>query len=739
MQDHMEHCNEQDVRNLRCAIGTTSLGQRAIMKCDVCKNVYTSEDFAIAKVIDVFGEENTRDNDMRPTARLGFWTRNLRISNSFLRMERLIMESLLPRPDLIRPGHPYSVDEKTRMSIAITKNLHKSEHAKTCFKSHKNAECRMKMPNRSCQSTTVHFSQKPTKWYSWTGRERERHLYFLEPKRSAVDLFGNVHSAPISEVFGCNTNVTACVDGGSPMYITNYTSKNTQEEDSAAMIVAARHIIQSMKKSLETHGQLFGEELEQTINRMTPEEQKQRGLRALMAAVMQSTKAHICSAPMGAYLIRNKSRFKFSHEFVYVNLFMFEKEEGMDFTLSSNREGTAFLRSSVSDYTHRPFVLEQLCLYDFLTDYCVADRCKESLDWYGDHPSGNFRHVKARKFPAVPRLNHFDFPGTSDFCDMDIRTCTIGEDRTAAHFVMESYAKKVCFVFVPFRNLNVELKINGSFHKKLQAVCREGRLKDKHIRILQNMQDVRNSLNAGRVRDPLEKTTTFMYGEDFGMDETADDNYDTSDLMEDLMQENATFENVCYPKYRTGDNTFGFSTNITRELGKNNCGMQDLLTPVVPSNMEFVKGSSTADNQHDGTTHAMEFENTVSASALNSLIVELRERIVDIDDNGKEKDVPDPTGTLQNLIDFSEALFGVDKEQRHSFVTATSAFCLRLHLEASKNGTGLSRANKARLETTRKELSQRLRHEQLVAFLNGPGGTGKSHVVSAIVRYCKKL
>jgi hypothetical protein len=744
MGQHMSHCSEQDVRNLRCTIGTTSLGQRSIMKCDVCKNVFTSEDLAIAKIADAFGEENIKNEDGSiPTANYGLWTRNLRLSNAFVRMERHIMEALLPQPGLNRLLQlTYSIDEKTRLSIAVTKNLHKSDHVKQCFKSQKKPECRMKLPNRCSESTTVHFSDKPSNWYSWTGKKRERFLYFLEPKRSAADLFGNIHSAPISEVFGCNTNVVACVDGGSPMYLTNYTSKNTQDEDNAAISEAGRHIIKNMKKSLAAHGQLFGEDLDQTIGNMTQEERKQRGLRTLMAAVLQSTKAHVCSAPLGAFLVRNKSRFKFSHDFVFPNIFMFEKEAGMDYTLSSSREGTAFIRSSVADYRHRPAELENLCLYDFLTHYCVADRCNASLDWCGDHPSGNFRKVKQRKVPVVVRMNHFDFPSTSDFDNMDIRTCEIGENRTAAHFVMEEYAKKVCIVFVRFRNLNTDLKINGSFHQKLQQVFREGRFKEEHERILQNMQDVRNSLNAGRVSDPLEKSTCFKYATEFGMFDTGtdDDDYDTSNLMNDLMEENASFENVCYPKYRTGDGTFSFSTNITRELGKNKCGNEGLITPQVPADVECVKSfaNENAGDEND-RTEPMHLDDTVLPSVLNELIVQVRDRVVDIDDNGVEKNVPDPTGTLQNLIEYSEAMFENDKEQRHSFCTAAAAFCLRIHLEASKSKTGLTRADLTRLEAKRKELAKRLRHDQLIAFLNGPGGTGKSHVVSAIVRYCKKL
>jgi hypothetical protein len=53
--------------------------------------------------------------------------------------------------------------------------------------------------------------------------------------------------------------------------------------------------------------------------------------------------------------------------------------------------------------------------------------------------------------------------------------------------------------------------------------------------------------------------------------------------MKDLMEENASFENVCYPMYRTENGVFAFSTNITRELGKNKCGKEGLITPNVPS------------------------------------------------------------------------------------------------------------------------------------------------------------
>ena len=744
MAHHMELIQDQDVRNLRCTKGTTSIGSRCIMKCQDCNMPYTSEDLAVTKVIDYFGLERVLDEGMRPCVSFGFWTRNMHVSNAFLRMERQIMKSLMPQPDTRIPSTPYLLDEKTRFCIATTRNLHKSDHVKKCFKSKKSVECRMKLPCRAARVTKIHFRDKNVPWYSWNGRKRERSLYFIEQKRSNADLFGNIHSPAISNVFGCNTNVAACVDGGSPMYLTNYTSKNTQEEDSAAVANAAKHIIRNLQRSLQAHGQLFGDEsLADTVNRLTPEERKQRGLKALMGAVIMSTRAHVCSAPMGAFLIRNESRFMYSHEGAYTNLHQFERHTGSDMGLGSDQDGTVYLTSTVANYIHRPLVLENICLYDFLADYDVKRRCKDSLPWHGNHPSGEYRKVKPRKFRAIPRINHYDFPSTVDFEGEDIRTCSIPEDKKAFHYAMENYAKRVCIVFVPFRDLSNDLKIDNSYHKKLQSVFREGRFLAKHERILQNMQDIRNSLNAGRVDDALEADTVFKYKKEYDLGEGDDDdentNNDTSEIMDDLLGANADFTNICYPKYRSENGTFAFESRISRELGQNKCGEKDLITPPVPHSAQFISRNATSPEEQNNTSAPMEFDNAVNGHTLNMLSVHVRERIIDVDQNGQEFDVPDATGTIENLVEYSKALFKEDREQRHAFVTASAAFCLRIHMEALKHRDNMQRTDVVRLERKRKKLLVRVRTGQLIAFLNGPGGTGKSHVVAAIVRYCKRL
>ena len=740
MTENMVQCTDQDTRNLRCTKGTTSVGTRCIMKCQGCNIPYFSEDFAIAKIEKFFGPENVRDCGMKPTVQYGFWTKNLHLSNAFVRMERQIMEFLIP--DINRTKNtPYITDEKSRSCIAIARNLHKSDHTKQCFKNEKSPECRMKLPCRPNTETRVHFEDKPVNWYTWFGLNRKRNLFFLEPKRTIVDQFANVHSSVISEVFGCNSNVVACVDGGSPMYVTNYTSKNTQEEDGEAMVNAAKHIVKAMRKSFEEHGSLFDDDTaDETASQMPEEERKQRGMRALMGAVIMSTSAHVCSAPMASWLTSNESRFSFSHEFVYANLYQFEQEAGKDYSIGSDHDGTAFMTSSVKDYTCRPLQLQDVCYFDFLTEYSVSSPCADSLDWHGDHPSRNYRKVKRRKHPVIPRINHFDVPTSSDFDGADIRTCVIPEERLAKHFAMEEYAKKFCILFVPFRDLRRDVPIDGSFHRRLKDWYREGRMHIRHERILQNMQDVRNSLNAGRVDDCLEKDTVFQYKKEYGMAEEGEESpYNTEDLMDELLETEVEFSGVCFPKYRTGNGAFNMHGETIEELGADDCCRSGIVSAEVNTVQNHIGEYEEIIGGNGERAQRMDLGDYVNAEALHTLSVQRRERVVVEDGNGQTYNVPNATGTLKNLIQYGKCFFQDDREQCHAFVTTAAAFCLKLHQEAIKEGGQLSRVQSMHLERRRRQLARLVKTGQLIAFLNGPGGTGKSHVVNAIVRYCKAL
>ena len=186
--------------------------------------------------------------------------------------------------------------------------------SETLFKT-KNLDCRMKLPDSEKNDVEIHYDNKETSWYNWNGTRSNRKLFVLTLPRGHADLFANTHNEHVTSILQCNNNVVACVDGASPMYCTAYHSKNTQKEDNEKAGEAAKAMIKRMnEKKLE--GDVVTEE--------------DLGIKTMIGAIMLSTDAHICGAPMAAYLARNESRFWFSHEFAYTKLQDFIGESSRD-------------------------------------------------------------------------------------------------------------------------------------------------------------------------------------------------------------------------------------------------------------------------------------------------------------------------------------------------------------------------------------------------------------------------
>jgi hypothetical protein len=130
------------------------------------------------------------------------------------------------------------------------------------------------------------------------------------------------------------------------------------------------------------------------------------------------------------------------------------------------------------------------------------------LPWKGEHPRKN--HLAVNKLKdgkiRIPLLSYRDFIDTKAFDGDDLFLCNVPEQKEKRHHMMEEYSKKNCLAFVPFRKLD-ELQIHDSYHLKLKQYFGEGRFDKRHMEILQNIQDCRNSLNAGCPKDLLERCT----------------------------------------------------------------------------------------------------------------------------------------------------------------------------------------------------------------------------------------
>jgi len=287
----------------------------------------------------------------------------------------------------------------------------------------------MKLPDCEKNSIEIHHDKEDTPWYDWKGIRSDRKLFLLTLPRGHADMFANTHNEHVTSILQCNNNVVACVDGASPLYCTAYHSKNTQKDDNDKAGKAAMAMIKRMNEKVQV-GEIVTEE--------------NLSLKAMIGAIFFSTDAHICGAPMAAYLARNESRFLFSHAFSYTQIEDFMGERSGEYELGSDEVGNPMMKSNVANYTMRPRELEELCLYDFLCSYTVARRGQGSLQWCGDHPSKDRLAVK--KLPdekrKIPRVTFLDFIDSRFFQGEDIINCTVPELKDSRHHAMEEFSKK---------------------------------------------------------------------------------------------------------------------------------------------------------------------------------------------------------------------------------------------------------------------------------------------------------
>ncbi|KAG7365108.1 hypothetical protein IV203_038311 [Nitzschia inconspicua] len=329
---------------------------------------------------------------------------------------------------------------------------------------------------------------KFTSWFDWRGNDISRSLSICVPKRAHADAYVNVHSEFASILFGCNTNVITGVDGSSVMYCTCYVSKNTEKEDNKHFADAAKHMVKNMQQQMAERKELLDLELE--------EEASSVGLKGLIGAALMATKVHKVAAPMASYLIRNGSRFHFSHNFSYVDIGSFFKAIQEDLNISPDEDGSVFLKSAVSNYLCCPKELEEVCVYDFESQYVACKPVTGSLEWAVPHPNNDHLKVRQLSMERIPVISYLDFVNTKEFDGNDIFCCKTEEIPPEKLSSMEQHAKACCVLFNPFRNV-ADLKLNGCYLERWRKVYQDGILSKKHEQFLMNNQDCRNSTNGG--------------------------------------------------------------------------------------------------------------------------------------------------------------------------------------------------------------------------------------------------
>jgi hypothetical protein len=224
---NVEKASLQDVRCLRFKKGESSFGGKSIVKCPNCDNTYSPEEIIINTLKKVI-PQITRTGAEIEAGEL--FLRPAATSKARMIIEMQFMQDFIPSWQYVRKQTTeFCTGKDPQLLIAVLRNHHLSCHCKTCFK--KDIECWMKIPKPECLSPDIMYTDNATNWYNWTGNNNPRRLFYLSSQRLHCDCFSNTYNEVASNLFGCNTNVVASMDGGSAMYCTCYTVKSTKQED----------------------------------------------------------------------------------------------------------------------------------------------------------------------------------------------------------------------------------------------------------------------------------------------------------------------------------------------------------------------------------------------------------------------------------------------------------------------------------------------------------------------------
>ena len=192
-KNDMIECSDQGLRNMRTKDGETEFGGKAIMKCESCGTSVTSEEIIIQNIdtiIDV--------GEPQPHSRLNhesLYTHGHKRSkyNAVIEVENMKMQLQEMETTTVTPKYRSKKYLEKCFISGVSKQLHKSEHTKTCFKKKRQYEGRCNIPNKKCRTTELLFNNQDTEWYNWDGSEGKRLFFFTNNEQVHVDAFANQH------------------------------------------------------------------------------------------------------------------------------------------------------------------------------------------------------------------------------------------------------------------------------------------------------------------------------------------------------------------------------------------------------------------------------------------------------------------------------------------------------------------------------------------------------------------
>ena len=437
------------------------------------------------------------------------------------------------------------------------------------------------------------------------------------------------------------------------------------------------------------------------------------------------------------------------------------------------KHGAGFLKNSALHYLCRASNLNSVNAFDFYSLHEVVYVTKKNRDEVNQfiatkhfkHPSltKNMKRSKQasqlREQPHLLKLHQWLFCDAADFDG------NILDPNTAITAATEQQSRFILLLFLPYRS-NDDLLLNGSHTQKLRQAFRLCKLASKALaamnitvqNYLQNLQDSR--ANCTRHKPPQDQLTRetlpYISAEEIHPDIILDDDEDYDDEETELPPEeiDAFLDTIFDSSPPQNPNAKPTSLDLQhlQSRSKHTSSRNHITTggdiPKQPVHLKsFIRvAGSRNNNSSDNASSKSCKQNTKKKPMKRDIIktiaryTRIRHRKQKFFGRNMKVKLQDANGTAKSIICWARA-FKLDSDQRRAFEVLASSFVLTFFDDASLDSTQpnglptfLSEHDKL------KELSGKINtNASLIAFIHGPGGSGKTAVIDLVKIYCEEF
>jgi len=361
--------DEQHLRDMRHKTGKKER-QGVFSYCDSCNKEYKIDD-----VLALYLKE-----------RLGYDTKNYWKYDKTTLEEQLFLNSY--------PIFAYDL-ERHKVIVDAVRNLHNWQHTPTCFKSRNKHECRMNFPTLPVKETFVKMETTNDTWHDWLGQQGICHKFDIVGQRGEYNIFSNQYQKAISlSKLGSNSNTQICANHHKAMYVTKYPTKSTQKEEEQEYSNVHSYVMRRLKdRKFESNDA--------------------EAMSRLIGASLAHSATNVVSPWLAKHLVREGSRFRFSHNFRYVANPSMEAE--LLGTTGTHRKmifckGKTFIDSGSLQHLDRPQELEHVTFVDYCRKYHVKMRhnlSKKDVSYEFSKDNGEY---EGGKYQVVLKSEGIYFP-----------------------------------------------------------------------------------------------------------------------------------------------------------------------------------------------------------------------------------------------------------------------------------------------------------------------------------------